>query len=75
MKIEKIISKFKNSNKGQSFEDCVKVLIAKGYTMNTKQGKGKHVKFSKAGSPMIIIPKKNPVDPEAVNEAIKVWEE
>jgi len=74
-KVEKIIQKFKNTPHGHSFEECAKVLETLGYVMNTKQGKGKHVKFTKPGKPMVIIPKKNPVSPATVNDIIKIHEE
>ena len=74
MKVEKIVASFKRTNKGQCFEDCAKALEAKRYKMDTKQGKGKHVKFTKPNTPMIIIPKKNPVSPDTVKDALRVWE-
>jgi len=74
MKPEKILAAFKRTLHGHRFDDCVKILESLGYRMNTKQGKGKHVKFTKPGKPMIIIPKKNPVSPGAVEDVIKAWE-
>ena len=32
-KIEKIIEKFNNSNAGQKYEDCEKVILYLGYTI------------------------------------------
>lgn len=70
-KVEKIVDKFKRSNKGQRFEDCVKVLEFLGYKM--KPGKGDHFKFSK-GQDMIVMAKHKPVDPNAINDVIDAWE-
>ncbi len=71
-KIEKIIKNFKNSNKGQSFEDCIKVLTVLGYEM--RSGKGSHFKFIKKNCPIVIIARHNPISPDAVNDVIEIWE-
>lgn len=71
-KADKIIKNFKNTNKGQSFEDCEKVLNSLGY--KTKSGKGSHFKFIKQNKPMIIIARHNPVSPDAVNDVLEIWE-
>ncbi len=69
-KAEKIIEKFKRSNKGQKFEDCAKVLEFLGYKM--KPGKGDHFKFTKDQN-MIVIARHRPVAPGAVNDVIEAW--
>lgn len=70
--IEKIVAKMKQSNKGHRFEDCEKVLKAKGYEM--KAGKGDHFKFFKTDEAMIVIARHRPVSPNAVNDVIKAWD-
>ena len=71
-KIDKIIKNFKNTKKGQSFEDCEKVLKALGYEVKT--GKGSHFKFIKTGQPMLIMARHNPVSPDAVDDVLEIWE-
>lgn len=58
---------------GHTFEDCQKVLIAKGYSM--KEGKGSHFKFYKEGKEMLVIAKHRPVSPKAVEDVLSAWEE
>ena len=69
---DKIIKKFKNSNKGHKFEDCEKILKFLEYEM--KIGKGSHFKFLKKDRPVIMIARHNPVSPNAINDVIEAWE-
>ena len=71
-KIEKVVSKMKQSNKGWDFESCMKVLLELGYDM--KPGKGDHFKFSKKGLFMIVIARHRPVSPAAVNDVLDAWD-
>lgn len=70
--LDKIITKFRNSNKGHKFEDCLKILESLGYEM--KAGKGSHFKFIKKGRPLIMIARHNPVSPDAVDDVIEEWD-
>lgn len=70
-KIEKIISKMRQSNKGWDFESCMKVLVHLGYEM--KPGKGDHFKFFKQGQSMIVMARHRPVSPAAVIDVLNAW--
>lgn len=71
--IEKIVTKMQRTKHGHSFEDCQKVLEFKGYKMG--MGKGSHFKFHKEGKNMIVIAKHKPVNPKAIDDILRIWEE
>lgn len=68
----KIIQKFKSSNKSHKYEDCEKVLLSLGYVI--KSIKGSHIKFAKKDKPILTIAKHKPMSPDAINDILKVWE-
>lgn len=72
--LQKIISKFKNSNKNVNFKDIDKVLASIGYTCN-KKNSGSHHVYKKAGYDSISIPRHNPIKPRYVDFVIEAYEE
>jgi len=69
-KIEKIVSKMNQCNKGWDFESCLNVLIEAGYEI--KLGEGNYFKFFKKR--MIVIARHHPVSPDVVNDVLKAWD-
>ena len=67
---EKIISKFRVSLFGHTFEECKRVLEFIGFTETGSRGS--HHKFTKEGlNRPFIIAKHRPIDPAAINEILK----
>lgn len=69
--VDKIIKKFKQTNAGQKFEDCEKVLFALGFEL--KRVKGSHHQYRK-DSLTLTIANHKPVAKGAVNDILKLWE-
>lgn len=72
--LEKIISKFKNTNKNVSFKDIDKVLNSIGYECN-KKNSGSHHIYKKRGCNPISIPRHNPIKPRYVDFVIEAYDE
>lgn len=70
-KVDKIIQKFKQTNAGQRFEDCEKVLFELGFEL--KRVKGSHHQYRKDNLTLTIANHK-PVAKDAVNDILKLWE-
>ncbi len=69
--VDKIIKKFKQSNAGQKFEDCEKILFALGFEL--KRVKGSHHQYRR-DSIALTIANHKPVAKGAVNDILKLWE-
>ena len=71
-KVEKIINKFKQSNAGQKFEDCEKVLLHLGFEL--KWVAGSHHQYKKDNI-RITIANHNPVAKDAIKDILDLWEQ
>lgn len=69
-KVEKLIQKFKESDAGQKYEDCEKILLSLGYEL--KRIKGSHHQFFKDGL-HVTIAKHKPVSKGAVKDVLNAW--
>ena len=70
-KIEKIITKFKQSSAGQRFEDCQRVLFYLGFEL--KRIKGSHYQYKKEKLTLTIANHK-PVAKDAIKDILELWE-
>ena len=70
-KIEKIIARFKQSNSGQRFEDCEKVLFYLGFEL--KRIKGSHHQYKKDNLTLTVANHK-PVAKDAIKDILELWE-
>lgn len=71
MKVDKVISKFRKSPFGHTFDECKKVLEYLGF--EETGSRGSHHKFTKDGlNRPFIIAKHRPIDPAAINEILKL---
>ncbi|MCM3747474.1 type II toxin-antitoxin system HicA family toxin [Paenibacillus pasadenensis] len=71
-KIEKLIQKMRNKPKGITFEEVKKALEHAGYT--EVRVNGSHHHFRNAQGLLTTVKRENPVNPKAVQDALRRYE-